>query len=263
MTLWHELKGGGQPVIFLHHGIADSRVWQPQWSSLAPRHMLVRCDFAGFGQSPIGPLPLTPARDVAALLDMLGIADAVVVGSSMGGRVALELAVARPDLVSALVLAAPALPGVNWSQAVRAYGEAEDDAVAGGDLAEATEVNLRMWVDGPNRTAADVEPGFRGAVEAMLLHALEVQTPWWQELEEDLLVPDLGDRLGVVAVPTLVLVGDEDVEDFQVLARRIASAIPDARLATLARTAHFPNLEQPEAFDALVLDFLARIATTS
>ena len=135
VTLSHEVRGDGAPVVFLHHGIADRSVWEPQWSSFAPGRTLVRCDFAGFGESPIGQLPLTPARDVAALLDTLGITDAVVVGASMGGRVALELAVGRPDLVHALVLVAPALPGVDWSQAMRDYGAAEDDAVAAGDLA--------------------------------------------------------------------------------------------------------------------------------
>src|SRR4051794_15693380 len=130
MALHHEITGAGPTVVFIHEGIADSRMWDPQWASFAARYRLVRCDLAGFGQTPVGALPLAHARDVLDLLDGLGISSAGVVGASLGGRVALELAVARPDLVQALVLEDAALPGIDWSEAVRAGWAAEDDAVA-------------------------------------------------------------------------------------------------------------------------------------
>jgi 3-oxoadipate enol-lactonase len=171
--------------------------------------------------------------------------------------VALELAVARGDLVGALVLEDAGLPGFDWSEAVCAYGAAEDEAVARGDLDAATEINLRMWVDGPHRTAADVDPRVRAAVAKMQRRAVDLQAPHWERLDEDLLVPDIAVRLSEVQAPTLVLVGEEDVEDMHALARRFANEIPRARLATIPGAAHMPNLEQPAAFDELVLEFLA------
>jgi 3-oxoadipate enol-lactonase len=258
VSLYHEVKGSGVPVVLVHHGITDSGVWDPQWASFPPRYRMVRCDLAGFGRTAISGLPLAHARDLAELLDGLGVSGAAVVGASMGGRVALELAVGRPDLVRALVLVAAALPGVDWSQDVRAYGAAEDDAVAAGDLDAATELNLRMWVDGPGRGAGDVDPAVRAAVGGMQRRALELQAPSWERLEEELLVPDVAELLGDVAVPTLVLVGAEDVGDFRVLAARMAHEIPGAELATIPGAAHVPNLEQPTAFDTVVLEFLAR-----
>jgi 3-oxoadipate enol-lactonase len=257
VALYHEVNGAGPAIVFLHEGIADSRMWEPQWTPFAMRYRLLRCDLAGFGRTPIEGLPLTHAQDVLSLLDELDISSAGIVGASLGGRVALELAVARPDLVWALVLEDAGLPGVNWSQAVRAYGTAEDEAVARGDLEAATEINLRMWVDGPRRAAADVDPHVRAAVAEMQRQALELQASYWERLDEDLLVPDIAERLGEVQAPTLVLVGEEDVEDMHALAGRFATEIARARLATIPGAAHLPNLEQPAVFDRLVLEFLA------
>jgi 3-oxoadipate enol-lactonase len=257
VALYHEVNGAGPAIVLLHEGIADSRMWEPQWTSFATRYRLLRCDFSGFGCTPIERLPVTHAQDVVCLLDELDISSAGIVGASLGGRVALELAVARPDLVRALVLEDAGLPGVNWSEVVRAYGAAEDAAVARGDLDAATEINLRMWVDGPRRAAADVDPHVRAAVAEMQRQALELQAPHWERFDEDLLVPDIAERLGEVQASTLVLVGEEDVQDMHALAERFATEIPRARLVTIPGAAHLPNLEQPAAFNRLVLEFLA------
>ena len=125
----YEVKGSGPAVVLLHQGIVDSRVWEPQWESFGERYRLLRCDLAGFGRSPIESVPLCHAQYAAALLDDLGISGAGLVGGSLGGRIALEIAVARPELVGALVLVAAGLPGVDWSQTVREYWAAEDAAV--------------------------------------------------------------------------------------------------------------------------------------
>src|SRR5204862_3191598 len=109
-------------------------------------YRLLRVDLAGFGQTPIERLPLTYASDLIALRDELGIDETAVAGGSMGGRVSLELAVARPDLVKALVLMDSGLPGVEWGEAVREQWAAEDEAVTRGDFDAAVEITLRMWV---------------------------------------------------------------------------------------------------------------------
>jgi 3-oxoadipate enol-lactonase len=259
MALYRELTGAGTPVVFIHEAIADSRMWEPQWTSFAADHQLLRFDLHGFGRSPIETLPLAHARDVIGLLDELGISSAAVVAASLGGRVALEVAVARPDLVRALVLEDAGLPDFDWSDDVRAYGAAEDEAVSRGDLEAATEINLRMWVDGPRRAASDVDPGVRAAVGEMVRRALDLQVPHWAELDEDLLVPDVASRLNEVQVPALVIVGDEDIDDMQTLADRLATEIPRAQLANIAGAAHVPNMEQPAVFDELVREFLASL----
>ena len=254
--MFHESTGSGFPVVLIHTGIADGRMWAPQWASFGG-YRLVRVDLPGFGRSPVEQLPLSPAREVVQLLDELEIAEAAVVGGSMGGRVSLEVAIARPELVRALVLVDSGLPDFDWSEDVRRYGAVEDEAVERGDLEGAIELNLRMWVDGPRRSPAEVDPAVRSAVADMQRRALELQAPLWERLDEELLVPDVAGRLSEVQAPTLVVAGEEDVEDFLRIARRLADEIPQARLATIPGAAHLPSLERPELFDPLVLGFLS------
>ena len=114
MTLYHEVEGDGPTVVFVHEGIVDSRAWDPQWTSF-DGYRRVRFDMRGYGRSPIGELPLGHARDVVELLDTLGVSGAALVAGSLGGRVALEVALARPDLVGALVLVGAGLRGEQWA----------------------------------------------------------------------------------------------------------------------------------------------------
>jgi len=257
MELWHEVAGQGSPVLLIHEGICDSRMWESQWRTFPQVHLTVRCDLRGFGQTPLPAEHYSNARDVVELLDRLELGAAALVGVSLGGRVALEVALARPDLVERLVLVGPGLPGHAWSETVRRYGEEEDAAIALGDLDAAVEANLRMWVDGPNRRPDEVEPSVRSFVGKMQRRALEIQAPMWDEVEEELLVPDVGSRYAEVGVPMLVLVGSEDVSDMHEIADRLTSGIPGARKVVIARTAHVPSIERPEEFNRLVLAFLS------
>lgn len=259
MATAFDVQGSGETVVLVHAGIADRRMWEPQWDVLCGHRRVVRLDLAGFGETPIDHLPLTYALDVAALLDELGIGAAMFVGASLGGRVVLELAVARPARVRALVVAAPGLPEHEWSQEVEDYGAAEDEAVSRGELERATELNLRMWLDRPGRAPEALDPALRSYVAEMQRHALEQQAPHWPQLHEQLLAPDVGERLPEIAAPALVLCGDEDVEDMRALARRIAGEIPGAQYEEIAGAAHLPSLEQPAAFNARMLAFLGSV----
>jgi 3-oxoadipate enol-lactonase len=261
-ALYYEVTGSGPPVLLLHHGIVDSRVWEPQWRSYADRYRLVRCDFPGFGRTPLEAGPTVNfAQDVVDLLDRLEISGAAIIGCSLGGRVALEVAIARPDLVRALVLVGAGLPIDEPSPAMQAFGEAEEEAINRGDLDAATEVNLRMWVDGPRRQPGDVDPTVRAAIGEMQRHAFAQQIPRWDDLglQAEPLVEPTVELLGEIRVPTLIVVGDEDVDEMQEFARVFESAIPGSRRATIAGAAHVPNLERPEVFDAVVLGFLAEV----
>lgn len=258
LKLWHESTGEGQPLVFIHAGVCDSRMWEPQWRSFGETHRTVRCDLRGFGRTPIPPVRYSDASDVIDLLGRLNLGPAIVVGASLGGRVALEVALARPDLVDRLVLVAAGLPGHNWSKPVLEYSEDEDEALEAGDLDAAVEANLRMWVDGPNRSQADVDQKMRQAVGEMQRRAFELQLPVADVADEDLLVPDAAQRLADIAAPTLVLTGDEDVGDAHEMAATLAEGIPDTTAATIAGAAHLPSLERPEKFERIVRGFLER-----
>ena len=193
----------------------------------------------------MGTEPFAHARDVEALLD----GPAAVVGASLGGRVALELAVLRPDLVDRLVLIAPGLPGWAWSDATRAGWAAEEEAFERGDFEAAAEASLRQWIDGPRRAPEDVDPKLRSSVREMILRSYELQSGEEPE-EQDVLEPAINERLGDVRCPTLVIVGDEDIADMQGIAAHLASSIAGARLATVAGASHLPSLERPDEVNA-------------
>ena len=242
-------------VLLLHAGIADSRMWQPQVEVLAAAgYRVIAPDLRGFGERPLEPAPFSHLRNVEGSLD----GPAAVVGSSLGGRVALELACHRPDLVLRLVLIAPALPGWGWSDETRAGWAAEEAAFDLGDFATAAEASVRMWVDGPNRSPDEVDPGVRTAVTAMVLRSYELQESAWEAgaREEDVLDPPVSERLHEISCPTLVLVGEEDLADMQAIAAHIADAVEEARLVTVPETAHVPSLERPDEVNALLLAFL-------
>jgi 3-oxoadipate enol-lactonase len=234
-------------------------MWDPQWETYRPSHRVLRYDLRGFGQSPIGPGVFSHAGDLLELLDRQGVQKASFVGVSMGGRAALEVALARPELVEALVLVGAGFPGHDWSAEMNAADAAEMEALERGDIDAAVEVTLRTWVDGPRRKPEDVDPEVRARVAEMQRRAYELQMPVWETAEEEPLVGDLSERLGEVTVPTLVLVGDEDVPDMHQIADRLERELPNARRASIAETAHVPSLERPREFDELVLPFLQSV----
>ena len=246
--LAHEVAGSGPPVVLLHAGVADRRMWAEQVDALAPRFTVVACDLRGFGDTPLSPGEFSFVDDVRGLLDHLGIERAALVGNSLGGRVALELAVAHPTRVAKLVLVAAGLPDHDWSAEVRRFGEEEDELLERGDVDGAVALNLRMWA----------LPDVHDRLRPMQRRAFELQlaVAGGAEPTERKLDPPASARLHEVRASTLVVVGEHDVADMHELARRFAREIPNARLEVVPGAKHLPSLERPDVFNRLLLEFL-------
>jgi 3-oxoadipate enol-lactonase len=259
VAIYAEVAGGGPELVLVHEGICDSRMWDVQWEPWSRSFRLLRMDLRGFGRTPFEPGAFAHARDVIEVIEQHGFGPTALLGVSLGGRVALEVALARPELVSALVLVAPGMPGHKWSEGLRAQWAEEEKAFEAGDLDGAVEASLRTWVDGPRRNPEDVDPVVRALVGEMQRRAYELQSAV-DEDEEELFVEDVAQRLGDVRAPTLVIVGEEDQPDMHAIAKRLAAEIPGARLETIADTAHVPSMERPREFDELVLPFLREAA---
>jgi 3-oxoadipate enol-lactonase len=257
MTLYHEVAGDGPALVFAHAGICDSRMWDPQWRSFAGTHRVLRYDMRGYGRSPLPPEPYSNGRDLLDVMDAAGIDRAALVAVSMGGRVALEVALAEPARVSALVAVGAGLPDHEWSRAAHEFFAAEDAAIERGDLDAATELNVRFWVDGPRRIPEQVDASVRERVRDMQRRAFDLQLDTWEQAEERPLAPDLAARLAEIDQPTLVLVGEEDQPDIHAIADRLMGALPRARFEPIPGAAHVPSMERPETFDGLVRAFLS------
>ena len=241
-------------VLLLHAGIADSGMWRPQIEALqSARYRVLAPDLRGFGERVLEPAPFSHVRDVEALLD----GPTIVVGNSLGGRVALELALYRPELVERLVVIAPGLPGWEWSPETRAGWTKEETAYDAGDLDAAAEASVQMWVDGPRRAPEEVDPAIRSAVAEMVLRSYEMQAQGWEAgaREEDVLDPPVNLRLEEIRCPTLVIVGENDVADMRSIAAHVVDSVSGARLISVAGAAHLPSLERPDEVNALLLAF--------
>jgi 3-oxoadipate enol-lactonase len=256
VSVWYDVHGKGPAVALVHAGVADSRMWEPQVESFSAAHKVLRADLPGFGRSPYVGKEISYRGALREALDAAGIDRAAIVGVSLGGNTALELALESPERVSALVLVGPGLAGHEWSEEVEAFGAEEEGALARGDLEAAVETNLRMWLAGPRRELESIEPELRELVAEMQRDAFRLQKGQ-DDVRTVRLDPPAPERLGDVGVPTLVVTGDEDVPDIHQIADRLVAGIPGAQRATIAGAAHLPNLERPDEFDRIVLGFLA------
>jgi 3-oxoadipate enol-lactonase len=242
MTLHHTVSGTGPPVVLLHAGVADSRMWAAQTgdgpAGLADRFTLVAPDLRGFGSSPMPSpedAPWSNAGDVLAVLDNVGIASAAVVGCSYGGQVALEVASVAPDRVDRLVLVCSALRRLDPTAAVEAFGDEEEALLDAGDVAAATDLNVRTWL-GPSADYAT-----RDLLREMQRHAFDVQLAA-EEVDPEEVVVDLA-RL---PMPTTVFYGAHDLDFFANVARHLHEHLPQSELVELPWAGHLPTLERPE-----------------
>lgn len=248
----YDVAGSGPALFLLHAGIGDRRMWDAQVPAFAEHFTVIRFDARGFGETRKPDAPFAPYADAIALLDHLGVAWAHVVGVSMGSQTAIETAIAAPARVSALVAVA-ARTGMPVSSALRAGWDRVDEIYESGDVAGAVEYELRMWVDGPDRGPDAVDPHMREHVREMNAALFARDDDAGEEIPLD---PPAADRLSEVSAPTLILYGDKDVQDVRDAAGPLAAAIPGARLAVIPEAAHLPQMERPELFNEIVLDFL-------
>jgi 3-oxoadipate enol-lactonase len=235
--------------------VCDLRMWDELFEALTPEFRVLRYDMRGYGDSTLPPGPFSQSGDLLALLDDVGIDRTALVGVSYGGRVALDTAFVAPDRITRLVLAAAGLRDHEWSSLVREFGD-EEERLLDSDLAGATELNVRLWVDGPNRGPDPVREAVRERVRTMQRRAFEIQVAAYEAQPAPGPEDPVNVRLEAIEAPTLVVVGDADVPDFLEIANRLEAELPDARKVVLPDTAHTIPLERPDEFRELALEFL-------
>jgi 3-oxoadipate enol-lactonase len=238
-------KFAGPPVVLLHAGGMDGRMWHPVVERLQDRYWLIVPDMRGHGTTPMPPEPYSDVDDILGVLDDLKVEQAAFAGNSFGGRVALQVATAAPERVNSLALFASSM---TWddppSPEIAELWKQEEELVEAGELDAAVDLNLRMWVR---------EPETAELVADMARRGFELQAG--VEAEEREMPIDLPS----IAVPTLAVSAGLDFPDFAKIADRIAAEVPGAERAEVADSGHLIPLERPDATVELLAPFLERV----
>src|SRR4051812_14045791 len=222
--------GDAPPLVLLHPGVGDSRIWEPILPALRAEHRVIRYDARGFGRSPAPEKPFSMLDDLVAVLDHFGISRTPVVGCSQGGTAAIGLALADPGRVTALVLLCPGISGypVPGDPAL----DQEFDAAVSHGAEAVAEIGLRLWA-AAGRTPEVVDQ-LRSAARAWITNdGLELPDP------------PVRDRLGEIAVPTGLLVGTADRDWLLASNREAAERIPGCKYLEVPGLDHLPPLREP------------------
>ena len=253
--LYFEMCGEGPALVFIHAGVSDYRMWDPQVGAFASRYQVVRYDHRGFGKSTFPEESFALRDDLLSVLRHLSIAKAALVGCSMGGSTAIDFTLEHPEMVTALVPIGAGVSGWNdWSpESVNLFNELMG-LVKKGDAKAAFELSAHYWIDGPSREASRVDPKYRE--RALQLCKENFSLEFFQRAET-ILNPPASQRLKEIECPTMVVIGASDAQDLRKIAQHLQREIAGATMATIENAAHLPSLEHPAQFNRLLQTFLA------
>ena len=246
-------KGQGPPVLFLHAYGLSLGMWDGQ-EALAPPYRIVRFDARGFGGSEVGDAMLTMARiadDAAVLIDRLRLGPVILVGCSMGGYAALSFAQKHAALLRGLVLV-DTRAAADSHEARKGRGDLAAKVIKDGARAALDFFLPKVFGETTKTSRADVVARFKDIVLASSPQGLS------DGLHGIATRQDATPLLREIAVPTLVICGEEDVIAPRADAEILQRGIKGAELAMIPKAGHLPSMETPEAFNAVLRTFLQR-----
>jgi pimeloyl-ACP methyl ester carboxylesterase len=244
--LWYDEAGSGPVVLLLHGGLGDSGLWEPVVPFLAERFRTIRVDLRFYGRSTGPAVPWSWQEDAIGVLDELGIERAALVGLSMGGKIALDVALAHPERLWAVVGVAPGLGGHDGAAYTEEHEERYEVAAEEEKLQTAMEIDFEVWA--PLGADDRIWQLWRLTPDANPLPGgVEPREPAGAPAKE---------RLGELAVSTLIVTASHDPAGFREIGPLVARAAPDARHVELDSD-HYVTLREPELLSRVLLDFLA------
>lgn len=255
--LYYEVAGEGHPLLLVHAGIADHRMWDDQWEEFSRRYRVIRYDTRGYGRTPLLDRDYSNRQDIYDLLAHLGVDSTYIIAVSRGGTIATDFTLEHPEMVDALVLVGAGLGG--WENEAgptpeeRQAFEEMEEAESQEDWERVADLDVRVWVDGFGRPGGQGEQRVREKVRQMCIE--NYRRPYGSG-QPIVLQPPAAGRLAEIGVPVLVLVGEFDTSGAHAMADVYAQGISAARKVVIEGTAHVPNMEKPEEFSRLVVDFL-------
>lgn len=254
-NLYVETAGKGDAIILIHAGVGDSRMWDKQFDEFSKTHYVIRCDLRGFGKSKMASGEFAQHQDIAAILEYLEVKKANILGVSYGGYVAIDFVLTYPEFVNKLILVSPALGGYEFEspEMIKFFTE-EEEMLENGDLVSATELNIKMWVDGSQRKIEELNQEVRKQVKEMQMNIFsQIEIEGVEEIE---LNPPAIKRLSEIEAQTMIISGGLDVIEFQKISKFLAKNIKNEKQIMMSGVAHLPNMEKPDEFNQIVLDFV-------
>jgi len=253
--LYYEVAGTGDPVVLVHGGLADRRLWDDQFEVFAESHRTIRYDVRGFGKSnlPVEGEPYTHHDDLAALMRHLGVEKAHVVGQSMGSGIAVDFALMHPEMTSSLVSVGP---WVNGYESPAVPKRSDVFAVLASALEEGgVDAVIDLMYD-------DASVAHMDSTTVNRLKALSREYSWWHLTHIDPWT-DIDavaeERLRQIGVPTLVLTAEYDSDACKEIAGFMEQSIEGATKVVIQGAGHNMNMDKPEEFNRIVLDFIGKV----
>ena len=259
--LYYEVAGTGHPFTLIHGLLLDRRSWDDQFDVFAQQYKVLRYDLRGWGDSAQeeAGLPFSPRQDLLSLLQYLDIDKTYLLGLSGGGTFALDFTLEHPDKVDALILVSsdPSGYAPPMTDTIRTFAGRYYGALQQKDIAGAAEATTRFWTDGPRRAPEQVNAQARARIKEMTAQQIERHGDFMAHEGHMLpFAPPAVNQLAEVGVPTLIVLGDEDVPEVIEAAGILEQGIAGAKKVVIPGTAHHPHMEKPEEFNRVVLDFL-------
>ncbi|MHB8372164.1 MAG: alpha/beta fold hydrolase [Thermoplasmataceae archaeon] len=262
-SLYYEDSGKGLPVVLIHAGYLDSRMWDNQIVALTKKYRVIRYDVRGYGKSSKSKTEYCDADDLKRILDHLEIKKAVLVGVSNGGRIVFDFAVSNPGMVTAIVAIDSGIKGYQASSL--------EEGKLWDQISYDEENYLRLRKEGKMREAAAIDVDFwsnaiSGDLRNHILDISEVNV-FTDETDPDKLqispTPPAFEQIGSLKTPILFIVGSQDIQPFIFMNRRIHEMIPGSEFVLIDGADHLPSISQPESFRKTIMEFLSRICSTS
>lgn len=250
--LYYEEQGKGTPLILIHGGLLDRRMWDNQFDEFARHFRVIRYDARTHGLSESQPDTFSHHEDLNLLMNKLGIPKAVIMGLSMGGYIAIDFAIAHPEKVIALIPVSAGLTGYDFKD--KEIIENQANAMKANSIEEAVEYIQRSWTDGPRRTPQQIDAAVRNKAKLMYTENLKNLKPGIREVR--LNPPAIG-RLTEIKSPTLTIVGDLDMPDIIEITDMVVKNVTGAKKITIKGTAHLVNMEKPKEFNEVVINFIS------
>jgi len=263
VRFYYELFGSGSPVVLVPGEVADSRIWNDQVAAFAERYQVVRFDLRGSGRSESGTEPFTYVSDMATVLRTLHVDPAYLVGIADGATLAVEYALDYPHQVKALVLVGPTIrgyvPATISPEALESFNEFFSH-VTGATLEERLQQFIETSFSMPEYSPARPEARERARTIATEYAQRLLADPTWTERRQHVwLEPPAFQRLSEIHVPTLMVVRGPLMLGAQQTVEALSQAIAGAKVVTMPAESTMINMDQPEVFNRIVLDFLDAI----